>query len=662
MLRFTLVIIAFYSLLFSALGQDDPPPIQTRLPDDITKIYRKGENALLLKEYEKAEKYFKKVLNKYDYFAPALRGLGASFELRGDYENASIHYQKAIETNPRFSRVLYYECADAHFKSGNYAFALQLFHKFDSLKTVNIQEFAYNGMEELPVEIEYYNKLPSSIRSCHIALDSIQFLNIPSVINLGPNINTSADEYFPFLSNDQKLMFYTSRKNNKSDENLLVSTNPTGQWRIGESVGNNFNTKTNEGMSSLVRDGRRMFFTACHREEVLGTCDIWEAVLDGRKIKSTNPVTGYTNTNKWESQASVNCDGSFLFFASNREGGIGGTDIWYARRLADGRWDEPVNLGDKINTAGDEEAPFITNDGQVLYFSSTGHLGLGEQDIFMARKDDNGDWGYPVNLGIPVNSSYRELGFFLSADGKTGYFASDRRGGRGGMDIYKFNLSNKLFTSPTTFVEGYVIDSILNTPVQATIYFKNRPDLTTDEEGRFFMCVPANDTLEFIIREKDYHQYKRKKIIPQWDNKTLYNFDILLDPVFRLPVFNGDLETDSPNPKRRNFVVEKKHMVLFEFDKSDLTGEIKEALMDFLNDVFTGKQVVSVEIIGYADDIGADTYNLILSEKRAKEVGVYLKEKGIRVDKIYIEGRGETDGGKPKWQNRRVEVIVSVEE
>ncbi|MEK7253343.1 MAG: hypothetical protein AAB316_01250, partial [Bacteroidota bacterium] len=179
------------------------------------------------------------------------------------------------------------------------------------------------------------------------------------VQNLGNAINSGSDEYFPFLSNDGTTIFFTSRKNEKADENLFISTRPSGDWRIAEQV-SHFNSGENEGMSSLVRDGRRMFFTACGRPEVLGTCDIWEADLLGSEVSEQKTAIGYLNSGAWESQATVSCDGSLLYFASNREGGQGGSDIWVSKRQPDGRWAEPENLGASVNTTGDEEAPFIS--------------------------------------------------------------------------------------------------------------------------------------------------------------------------------------------------------------------------------------------------------------------------------------------------------------
>lgn len=663
--RTTFLILALLCICTFLVAQEQPEPVI--LPDDIGETYQKAEQALLLRDFDKSLKLFKKVLRKYPDFAPALRGIGGSYELLNEYELAAEYYDKALEVNPRFSRALYFECANAHFRSGNYFMALELFQEFDTLRQTDIKAFSYNGMAERMAEEKYYKIVNRNIRACNIAMDSIQFLNVASVQNLGDQINTKGDEYFPFVSNDQKLIFYTGRKNDKSDENLFFSTAPFGVWRIGQQVNNSFNTGFNEGMTTLIRDGRKMIFTACGRTEILGTCDLWQAEVRGEKILDPSPVIGYTNSPSWESQAAISCDGSLLYFASNRDDGEGGADIWVCERLPDGRWAEPRNLGNKINTEGDEEAPFITNDGKVLYFSSTGHLGMGEQDIFFSRKDENGEWGDPVNLGIPVNSSYRELGFFLSADGTTGYFASNRKGGRGGMDIYSFLLSDKLQSDNITFVEGFVKDSILNVPVpNATVYFKNRTAIQTDEDGRFFLCIPAKDTLNILVAEKDYHRFRKEFIIPKWDNKVFHEINILLDPLFRLPVYSGELDTADPEPTTTStfgFSEEIKHNLFFGFDDASLTPDLKEELLNFLQNTFSGNPVSSVEIIGYADDIGSDSYNLILSEKRAKAVGVFLKENGIRVDKIYIEGRGEQKGGgKPKWQDRRVEVVVRIDE
>ena len=348
---------------------------------------------------------------------------------------------------------------------------------------------------------------------------------------MGRGVNTKADEYFPFLTNDGQTIFYTSRRGESADENLFTSQAEGGRWSSGSRVGG-FNTGENEGMTTLVKDGRHVYFTACGREAVLGTCDIWRARVDGQEIYDLESSPGQLNSNAWESQASIGCDGSVLYFASNRDGGEGGTDIWKCLRQPSGNWGEPINLGPQINTPYDEEAPFITKDGRALFFSSTGHIGLGEQDIFMTRQNGDNEWAAPVNLGMPVNSSYRELGFFLSADGKTGYFASDRAGGMGGMDIYHFELPDALQSEQVTYTEGVVTDSITHRPVEgAKVVIKERQTVTTDEAGRFFLCVDAGGVLDIKILHKNYHPYQQVFHIPEWDNSSFFSIEYFTRPI-----------------------------------------------------------------------------------------------------------------------------------
>ena len=646
-------------LLLPLYGQQEPSSLLI-IPDEYAKIHHQGEVALLQMKYKEALSHFKKVLKKFPDFSPALRSSGACYELMGDFEQASAYYVRALENSPDFSRAMYFECGKIFYQCGKYEVALRYFEKFDSLKSLPPTKFAYNGLEERKIEEDYYAKLESHLRSCRAATDSLQFLSIGEVVNLGGAINTGADEYFPYLTNDGNTLFYTSRKNNK-DENLFMATRPSGEWRSADPV-SDFNSEQNEGMVTMVRDGRRLFFTACQRPEVLGTCDIWEAITDGRQITQASPLSGDANSEAWESQASISCDGNTLYFASTRAGGLGGTDIWVSHRGANGRWGTPANLGPNINTDGDEEAPFITNDGKVLYFSSTGHLGLGEQDIFVSRLGVNGKWSFAKNLGMPINSAYRELGIFLTADGKQGYFSSNRKGGHGGMDIYRFDLPNQLSSDPITYVEGFVRDSITHVPIPCTVMAKGRSPIKTDEEGRFFLCLKANDTLQVEIRADDYHAYKNQFAIPKWENRTSYHLNLLLDPLFRLPAFTGDLlvEKGIPTMTAKAPTDEVHQEIMFDFDKAELKPADVEKLENFFKNGFNGKTIESIEIVGYADEIGSDAYNLALSEKRAKAIGVLLKNKGIKVDKIYVEGRGERNGGRQQWENRKVDVVVKL--
>ncbi len=626
-----------------------------------------GEALLLKGQASKALRAFERAATLRPDLLSARRGMGVCHELMKNYKAALEQYIQVIEQDSLFSRGLYFQVGELCYKSGDYLLATRYFERFQELQKKNIGFFGLRGEREMYEESGYLLRLPSAIRACQIAMDSIKLLNITDVVNIGGKINTRADEYFPTMSNDRRLLLYTRRANKNSDEDLYFSRMESGAWTVGAPAGSNFNTKQNEGMPALVRNGRRLFFTACGREQTLGPCDIWEAELDALSGSVTNPrpLAGHLNSDRWESQASVSCDGSTLYFASNRPGGMGGTDIWVSERQADGSWGPPRNLGDKINTPADEEAPFITNDGKTLYFSSTGHPGMGEQDLFVAWMDANRQWTNPVNLGPPVNTAYRELGFFLSADGQTGYFASDRPGGSGGMDIYYFQLSEQLYSDPVTLVEGVVKDSILEVPLQVTLHIEGRESVITDAEGRFFLCVKAGETLDIKTERRFFHPYHWQFPIPAWDNLNYYGIDVLLQPINPpaagpLPATASDTGSVAPTA-RQKMRREITHSIFFDFDKSSIAAESIAPLSEFVQSL-KNKEIAKVNIVGFADDIGTDVYNLKLSEERAKQVAVYLIGNHIFIDQIFIEGKGSVRNTGTREKNRRVDVRVTIVE
>lgn len=622
----------------------------------VREIYLKGEQALLNKKYRAALRTFEKALDIDENYVPAWRGTGVSHEMLDEYALALSSYLNILSRDPFYSRTLYYEVARLYYRLGEYESALDFFRKFEALQARPPQSFGIITDREVDIERKYLEKLPRDILACKVSVDSINYLNIPNITNLGPAINTKSDEYFPFVSNDYQLLFYTKRKNDRQDEDLFYSSAQRDAWGAGQSIGS-FNTGKNEGMSTFIRNGRKMYFTACNREQVQGTCDVWEAIVKGKKIGKVTPVEGNPNSEFWDSQASISCDGNALYFASNREGGFGGTDIWVSRLRNNGTWSSPQNMGASVNTSGDEEAPFLTSDGKVLYFSSTGHIGMGEQDIFFSRLSDEGKWSPARNIGPPVNSAARELGFFLSADGNIGYFASDRKGGYGGMDIYKFKLPAQLFTEPMTFVEGNVKDEF-GLPVVTTVRTPSR-NFDTDIEGRFFVCYPANQRLRTRVEQTGFKLYDQTWDIPFSDNQDLYPLDIVLNTGI-IALEEKDKPVKAVENPRTNLGVNigrvYTHNLYYDNNSSKLNNANRNSLELFIGK-FDPDKITKIEIIGYADYVGDGLYNMKLSEERAKNVATFLQDRGLEMTK-YLEGRGEVENDKSREENRRVELVI----
>lgn len=653
----------FFGLLF--IGVYWTASAQVVNPADAVGYYKSGEEALLAGKEEQALRLFIKAIKAKPDFNAARRGMALCLELQRDYKGAALQYQQILNQDSLFSRTMYFQAGEAFYKAGQPEEALGYFRQFKKLQNWGVDTFSLNTERELELEEEYLRRLPGNIKACEVSLDSVKFINITTIQPLGGAINTKADDYFPFLTNDQQRLYYT-RKTEKGDEDLYESVLTDGQWSRGRPV-KDLNTRKDEGMSTFVRDGRILFYTVCGREGVHGGCDIWQVEMDrNHEVTSVAPLEGYANSKGWESQAAISCDGQTLYFASNRPGGVGGTDLYVCEKQPGGTWGEAVNLGSNINSKLDEEAPFITNDGETLYFSSSGHPGMGDQDIFMSWKDETGQWSVPINLGPPVNSAFRELGFFLTADGQTGYFASDRTAeSAGGLDIFQFKLDTQLYSRPITFVEGLVIDSSLEMTVSATVSIEGRQDIEVGRDGRFFVCVPAGDTLYASVNKKFFHPYANTFIIPKWNNRQFYTIELLLHSTFDIPGAAAPVqadtlqEADEPEPRKK--VVEYEHTVLFPFDEDKMEVEEWEKLMAFLKPL-QDKNAEDIRIVGYSDDIGTDIYNLRLSEERAKQIALVIMDNGLEVDHIYMEGKGEVKDETNKALNRRVEVKIRVVE
>ena len=326
--------------------------------------FQDAQSALLGKDYATAIRHFRKALREQETLTVAHRMIGQCHALLGQYPEAANEYIQVLRSDSLFSRIIYFELGDIYYKMGEPEIALRYFTTYQALKEEPIEKFGLHGVEELADELVINDRLNNNIRACQMTIDSVKFINITEIQNLGKDINSSFDDYFPFLTNDQNQLYYT-RQRADGDEDLYYSQFRNGNWRNGEQI-KDFNTEQPEGMSTLVRNGRQLFFTACKRDSVAGPCDIWEALIEGAEIQSITPLGAPINSVYWESQAAVSCDGSQLFFASNRPGGVGGTDIYMTEKLPNGQWSLPVNLGLPLNTPGDEEAPFISNDGNVL--------------------------------------------------------------------------------------------------------------------------------------------------------------------------------------------------------------------------------------------------------------------------------------------------------
>ena len=272
--------------------------------------------------------------------------------------------------------------------------------------------------------------------------------------NLGASVNNSNDEYVNMLSFDGTQLLFTRKMSLDTDfqqEFLFVSHWDGEQWGEPQKLTfADFPENIDPGAAFISADGKKLYLTGCSWGRDAG-CDLYVSEWINGVWSMPRMLKGNVNTNSWESQPCISADGRELYFVSRRNGNA---DIYCAKRNVDGTWGEPHNLGEPINTKGSEMAPFLHPDGRTLYFASDQHIGMGGFDLFLSRMGEDGRWQAPVNLSFPINTSGNEINFFVAADGKTAFISSQREGGRGGYDIYTFELPEEIRSDSANYLSN----------------------------------------------------------------------------------------------------------------------------------------------------------------------------------------------------------------
>ncbi len=612
-------------------------------------------------QFVKAKKQLKHTIKLKDNFAVAHRELGRVYMELGEYENAIDALELSFSYNADLSRAAYFECGESYFFLGNLSQALYYYNEYNAKKGGNYT----NRKKEIGLEKQYDDAY--LIRQSNIEFVSNpenQKLLMPVPKNLGDNVNSSHNEYLPaILSNGQRIVYTRDRKG--KNENILTAVrDEKKEWTKGRALDEKVNTHSNEGMAKFSTDGKKFYFTGCERPDTDGGCDIYEAEMTVfGEVTSVKHVEGI-NTYNWDSQPCVTCNKDAIYFSSNRPGGFGGTDIYVSYRVSNDLWGHPINLGPEINTAMDEEAPYIATDGKTLYYTSNGLPGFGEGDIYMSRFV-NDSWTQPKNMGNPLNSSSKELGFFIQGDGKTAFFASARPSGNGGLDLYEVELPEEFRPLAMNHIEGSVVDDETGKAIQTEFTIRRtgeKYDYYSDENGAFFTCLQQDKAYTFQIEVKGYKQFMSAVYLPKTNNEepTLVEIRLIPEKTSKpKPVLVSKEEEPKKKPPVRNRKIVKRVFFYFDVNSSDLTAQTESKLDDLVNTIkFDNKW--NIEVIGYADSSGDPEYNKILSEKRAGSVSDYLKNSGIVIDKVSQEGRGAIDSENEmeKKKSRRVEVIM----
>ncbi len=493
------------------------------------------------------------------------------------------------------------------------------------------------------------------------------------VENLGHAINTPYHEYAPVITPDESILMFTSRRpgnigglrtrDGQPDtfggmwfEDVYVAIKASGKWLEAQNVGAPVNTPDHDATVTISPDGKVMYF---YRIDGKKWGDIYKSVQRGYTWAEPQKLGPPINSEYWEPSMTMTPDSQIIIFSSNRPGGYGGLDLYMSRRLPDGSWAKPVNLGPKVNTPYDEDAPFIHVDGKTLYFSSNGPNSMGGFDVFVTKMIGDNEWTDPVNLGYPINTPDDDIFFVLSPDGRRGYMASVRPEGLGGQDLYIIYMpvDKDILPSALVLVNANVVDSETKQPVfnaQIKVSYKDSVIgvFTADEKGTYVMIVPEGVELVYIVEAEGYPSFVDTLAFKsEQEGAISYTFELKKETI------------DQWEQLRRLMPV-----VYFDFDKA-VVKKSEEPKVDSVISLMKQYPEARLRVVGHADAKGTLQYNYRLGMRRAEAVADLLVKKGFPKDRINIESYGEVlpvkinvhidgrDNPEGRAFNRRVEFI-----
>ncbi|WP_417859799.1 OmpA family protein [Winogradskyella sediminis] len=603
---------------------------------------------------------------------------------KADKQFSQFQFVKAIESynklidNGKGDAYVYSQLAESYYNIFNTEEAERWYAK--TLETSNDAEIVYKYAQMLKANGKYeasneqMDKFASMRPSDHRAAafrENPDYL--PKILEQGKKFNVQNADFnseqsdFGGTMSDGKLYITSGRNDSRktygwNDQPFLdiytITKNSDDTYQEAELANNKINTRFHEGLVSFTPDGKTMYFS----RESFFERDFEKDSISSAKYSQLYLFKATKLGDDWDTveslavnsenysvkNPSVSADGKTIYFASNMPGGYGNFDIYKAAINADGTLGDPENLGQKVNTEGQEMFPYISSNN-TLYFSSNGHLGLGGLDVFYTKEID-GKLAPIRNVGIPINSNSDDFAFSIDEENDEGFVSSNRTGGKGSDDVYTFK---KLQPLCDVLISATVLDDTTREPISGasvSLYDTEGNKVvskTTNEEGVAEFIVECEEDTELEVLMDGFDS---KKVQVKGSNEEENNIQISLDPIEKLIA----TETIDLEP------------IFFEFDKSNITAQAAFEL-DKLVQIMNKYPELVIKATSHTDNRGSETYNEALSNRRAETTVQYVISKGIDESRISAEGKGE---GEPKVdcgssctkeqhaENRRSEFII----
>jgi len=587
--------------------------------------------------YQKIQKLVKSDRNEELY--PLLYDYVSNFGIENFYRDHQLLWQLAHLEEQRgdtLTAIHLYKLVLKHYREG---LNLQMVQdEFEALPTESKDDY---------VPLKYYYELVEYRKM-------VDTLRPPQgvYINMGEGINSAASDYGPALSPDNQTMVFSSKRNRiqvglreRENEDLMMSRNESGYWMPAEFL-STINTPYNEGSATFSPDDHHLVFTRCGAPDGIGSCDLYISERQSDDSWGAPQNFGkHINSIYWDSHPSFSHTGDTLYFASDRKGGFGLSDIYYVTKDAQGKWSAPQNVGPLINTRGSEVSPFYHPGHHVLYFSSNAHLlNFGEFDIYKSYQVD-GLWDEPVNIGPLVNGIGSEFYFTIDKNSEYLYYARSEEDNMANLDLYSFPLPMEAQPLATTSLKGQLLNEDTNQPFSSGIVSIIDLDNGIEVAPKF---LRPDGTFEFqLINNNNY------LIIIQGDEFFRLEEIFFLDgdQEFKRKVASISSRIKFNSMKFDNGKAELKTSMFADLDK----------IIDFLLD----NPDFHLRIEGHTDSDGDPKLNLDLSQRRADAIKEYLVSFGqIDASRILAIGYGssrpivEEKTEADKQLNRRVEFNI----
>jgi peptidoglycan-associated lipoprotein len=581
-------------------------------------LLRKANKTFESGAYSKAITQYRKAISKISRREQILANynMGECFRILNQNANAEQTYGRLVRRGDNIKDVLY-----------RYTEVLVKNRKYDEAEK-SLETFARQHPEDS--RIENMKETIKHAREYDVKREKEYIVENFDIVN------SISNDFCPiFATNDYETIFFTSsRQSGKKDRKrhdvtgeyvsniYQTQLGKDGEWSKTMKVEDLCTKRNEEGAGAFNSAYTTLYLTKTQGQyDDLAGSSIYTANRDNNYNWSDPEIVNVVPDSISVGQPSISPDELTLYFVSDMPGGFGGHDIWKATRTSkNDTWEQPMNLGEKINTKGDEMFPYCRSENE-FYFSSTGHVGLGGLDIYRAIQADDGSWTVE-NAGKPFNSSYDDFGIIFEGSTDNGYFTSNRSGGKGGDDIYHFYVNVPVIEY---YVEGIILDAKNQTPLAGEVKMIGNNGSTlirkTEKDGKYKFKLTAN-TDYLCIASADKHLNQKSRLSTAgYENSFLFTDTLNLMPT--------DKPIEIPN-------------IFYEFGKADLNPQSKEAL-DKLLEIMNDNPSIIIELAAHTDSRGDNRVNDDLSQRRAQAVVDYMIDEGIKEDRMIAAGYGKRE-------------------